>query len=306
MGNETKKPGSRFEQQNILWGDGESTPVTVEKPAERPKIMMGEDVGPSPSAAPAAPAKAPREGYHYEQRELKMMDGDSRMVNVEVPDEKPEIMWDGNDAAPQAEAGGQELDSMAEQDLGDAGEGYHYEMREFKLVDGDSLMVKTRVPNEKPKIKIVGAETDEPEESDADAKDYGQEGSDGSGASTGSYVCANAQLKCPFGTAPSSLFVGPDRTTSLGGKPMANIMDFTPLYNIKPFGQCSSMAFPATASATAAAMGTLTPMPCIPSIVSPWVPGKANLLVNGMPALMNICTCTCMWGGVITIQQDGQ
>lgn len=36
-----------------------------------------------------------------------------------------------------------------------AGDGFHYEMREFKMVDGSSYSVKTRVPNESPEIKFL-------------------------------------------------------------------------------------------------------------------------------------------------------
>ncbi|MBQ0050253.1 MAG: DUF4280 domain-containing protein [Bacteroidales bacterium] len=261
------------------------------------------------------------EGFHYEKKELSLGNGETAKVNAKTPNERPKIMWDGADDAPAAHVAEQKVPETKKPEAKkptttaakaetpkastEAPEGYHYEQRELVWGDGEVATVNVKVPNEPPKLVVAGFE-EEYEESKADADDYGQEGSNNDGVQTGSFVCATAALQCPFGTMQSKLMVGPDRTTSIGGKPMANIMDFTPMFNIMPFGQCTSMAFPATASATAAAMGTLTPMPCIPNVVAPWVPPKANLMVNGQPALMNTCTCQCIWGGLITIQMDGQ
>ncbi|GLS25031.1 DUF4280 domain-containing protein [Marinibactrum halimedae] len=118
-------------------------------------------------------------------------------------------------------------------------------------------------------------------------------------------VCAGATLKCTFGAAPSALIVTPENRV-LEGAPGANIKDHIPLKNILPFGPCSSLAFPPTASATAAALGALTPMPCIPSTPAPWVPGDPTVLLANMPILTKNSLLTCMWGGIITIQQPGQ
>lgn len=74
-----------------------------------------------------------------------------------------------------------------------------------------------------------------------------------------------ASMKCTFGTAPSTLIVI-DPTVMGGGKPAANIMHHKPMASIPPFGTCSSMANPA---ATSAALGVLTPMPCVPVIAAP-------------------------------------
>jgi len=79
----------------------------------------------------------------------------------------------------------------------------------------------------------------------------------------GMVVCGGASLQCSFGAAPSALMVLPKNrfTTSM---PIANIMDNVPFMNILPFGVCSSLANPAVASATAAALGVLTPSPAPP------------------------------------------
>jgi hypothetical protein len=83
-------------------------------------------------------------------------------------------------------------------------------------------------------------------------------------------------------------------------------MDHAPLVNIMPFGMCTSLANPTVASATAAAMGALTPMPCVPATTAPWVVGAPTFLINNMPALNNTSTLMCMWGGVIQVSNPGQ
>jgi len=119
-------------------------------------------------------------------------------------------------------------------------------------------------------------------------------------------VCMGAMMTCSFGAAPSSLVVLPTNKTTTGYMPDANIMDNIPLVNIMPFAMCSSLANPTVAAATTAALGVLTPMPCVPVTVTPWAPGSATVMIANMPALNNSCTLNCMWGGVITISNPGQ
>ncbi len=121
----------------------------------------------------------------------------------------------------------------------------------------------------------------------------------------GQQVCMGAMLQCTFGAAPSNLMVLPLNRT-LTGVPDANIMDNKPMVNILPFGMCSSMANPMVAAATAAALGVLTPMPCIPMTMAPWLPGAPTVLLGNMPALNNSSKLICMWGGVIGINAPGQ
>jgi len=116
----------------------------------------------------------------------------------------------------------------------------------------------------------------------------------------------SAQLKCAFGLTPSALMVLPVNRVLTENKPAANIMDHIPLVNILPFGACTCPANPAVASATAAAMGVLTPMPCVPVTTTPWTPGSPTVLIANIPALNNTSTCMCTWGGVITIINPGQ
>jgi hypothetical protein len=119
-------------------------------------------------------------------------------------------------------------------------------------------------------------------------------------------VTAGALLQCSFGMAPSALVVAPANQTLTGGPPAANIMDNKPIANIPPFGMCQSLANPTVASATAAALGVLTPMPCVPVIPAPWAPGSSTMLIANMPALNNTSKCMCAWGGVIQITNPGQ
>lgn len=122
----------------------------------------------------------------------------------------------------------------------------------------------------------------------------------------GPQVVMGAMLQCSFGVAPSSLMVLPTNKVLGGATPAANIMDNVPMMNILPFGMCSSLANPTVAAATAAALGVLTPMPCVPVTAAPWVPGVPTVLVGTMPAVDSNCKLMCSWGGVIQVISPGQ
>src|SRR3954471_23251721 len=119
-------------------------------------------------------------------------------------------------------------------------------------------------------------------------------------------VCMGAMMMCSFGMAPSSLVVLPTNRVMTDQVPDANIMDHIPLTNIMPFGMCQSLASPMVASATAAALGVLTPMPCIPNTPAPWVPGAPTVLLANAPSLDNTCKLMCVWAGVIQVASPGQ
>ncbi|MDR1881989.1 MAG: DUF4280 domain-containing protein [Prevotella sp.] len=120
----------------------------------------------------------------------------------------------------------------------------------------------------------------------------------------GKYVTMGALLKCSFGMAPSQLMVTAPLRPMIQGKLKANIMDFVPMANVMPFGMCQSMSNPTVASATAAAMGALTPMPCIPVFIGPWAPGGQQMICN-FPALLDNCKLNCAYGGNIAINFPG-
>lgn len=120
------------------------------------------------------------------------------------------------------------------------------------------------------------------------------------------HVCMGAMTKCSFGLAPGQLTVLPANQTLTSPGPLANIMDNKPMANVIPFGMCQSLANPTVAAATAAAMGALTPMPCIPNTPAPWIVGAPTVMLGNMPVLNNTSKLMCMWGGVIEVVVPGQ
>lgn len=117
-------------------------------------------------------------------------------------------------------------------------------------------------------------------------------------------VCGGATISCPFGMAPSTLMVTPENQV-LNNMPVATIDNNKPMVNILPFGMCTSLSNPQVSAATAAALGVLTPMPCIPVISAPWTPGSPTVLIGGKPALNQTSKLMCNWGGVIQIVNPG-
>jgi len=119
------------------------------------------------------------------------------------------------------------------------------------------------------------------------------------------HACTGGMMQCTMGMAPST-FVATPKMVQTSYMDAGNIMDHVPMMNIMPFGMCQSPANPTVAAATAAALGVLTPMPCIPATSAPWVPGAPTVLVNNMPALDNTSKLMCNWAGVIQFTNPGQ
>jgi hypothetical protein len=118
-------------------------------------------------------------------------------------------------------------------------------------------------------------------------------------------TCMGATMKCSFGLAPSTLMPTP-KTVITSNMMAANIMDHIPMVNILPFGPCTSPANPIVAAATAAALGVLTPMPCIPATAAPWMTGAPTVMLCNAPALDNMSKLMCSYGGVIMFVSPGQ
>src|SRR5215510_8327784 len=106
-------------------------------------------------------------------------------------------------------------------------------------------------------------------------------------------VVNGARLTCVFGSAPSSLVVLALNRTQDEEQYSATVHDHVPMVNIMPFGLCMSPSNPQVAAATAAAMGVLTPQPCVPATPAPWAPGTVTIEIAGQVALNNVSVCNC-------------
>ena len=123
----------------------------------------------------------------------------------------------------------------------------------------------------------------------------------------GVLVVAGAKCVCSFGAAPSTLAVTSQMGCQAGGKATATITDCQPNINLPPFGMCASLANPAVASATAAALGVLTPQPCTFVPAGTWIATNSKLLVGGKPCLTNDASLVCGLGaGSVRIIEPGQ
>ncbi len=116
----------------------------------------------------------------------------------------------------------------------------------------------------------------------------------------------SANLMCSMGTAPAPIKVTSQTVVMTEGKCAATIQDCAPMSNVGPFGMCTSLANPTVASATAAALGVLTPQPCTPAPAGTWIPTKPKVLINGKPCLTQDCKLMCAYAGQISITMPGQ
>jgi hypothetical protein len=121
----------------------------------------------------------------------------------------------------------------------------------------------------------------------------------------GLLVTMNGVAMCTFGAAPCTLIVLPTNKV-LVDTPAANIMDSKPIANLPTFGMCMSPSNPTVAAATAAALGVLTPMPCVPATAAPWIPVAPTVLLGNMPVLDSTSQAICSYGGCITLTYPGQ
>jgi hypothetical protein len=119
-------------------------------------------------------------------------------------------------------------------------------------------------------------------------------------------TAVGANLMCTMGTAPAPLKVTSQTKVMCEGKPAGTIQDAAPMSNVGPFGMCTSLANPQVAAATAAALGVLTPQPCIPQPAGAWIPTKPKVLIGGKPCLASDCKGMCAYAGSISITFPGQ
>lgn len=118
-------------------------------------------------------------------------------------------------------------------------------------------------------------------------------------------VTMGAQLQCTMGVAPSAFTVADPVRPTIENKPAGVITDNVPMTNILPFGMCNSLANPMVAAATSAALGVLTPQPCVPATVAPWVPGSMMVTIGNKPVITNSCKLMCNWAGTIQVLNPG-
>lgn len=120
-------------------------------------------------------------------------------------------------------------------------------------------------------------------------------------------VCMGAMVTCDMSFPPEvpvPMIPTSAPTVIMGDGPAATVMDFA-IDNIPTFGMCMSMANPEVDAATTAALGVLTPMPCVP-MLTPWEPGAETVIVGEFPALTESDMCECAYGGTILIDFPGQ
>ena len=96
------------------------------------------------------------------------------------------------------------------------------------------------------------------------------------------FVNTNCMLKCTLGKDISRLIINEDRVMLRGAK-QANINDT----NIQPFKSCSAIGI------------------CQPVLIGTWEK-NTDVKVRDKPALLDISTIQCMYGGIISIDDAGQ
>lgn len=121
-------------------------------------------------------------------------------------------------------------------------------------------------------------------------------------------VCNGTTLKCSCSAAPTMMpiIVLPKNKALTMGQPAANIKDHIPLLNIPSFVMCKSMQNPMVQAATAAALGVLTPAPCMPATSEDWKDGSPTVKLAGQPILTTKSKLKCQYGGMIEIVQPAQ
>ena len=119
-------------------------------------------------------------------------------------------------------------------------------------------------------------------------------------------VVATGMCMCSMGTTPAPLNVTNNSKVLSDGKPCGTMADAQGLANVGPFGMCTSLANPAVAAATAAALGVLTPQPCVPAVTGTWIPTKPKVLIGGKPCLSSDCKAVCAYAGSLSVSFAGQ
>ena len=112
-------------------------------------------------------------------------------------------------------------------------------------------------------------------------------------------VNSGSKCMCDKGLAPCAVAMGlPTIKTSKA--PALNESSAT--FSVLPtFGMCTSTANPTVSAATSAAMGVLTPMPCLPQFIPPWSGTSTTVNLSGAPAVNAMSSLKCSFGGTIKV-----
>ena len=112
-------------------------------------------------------------------------------------------------------------------------------------------------------------------------------------------VNSGSTCMCDKGLAPCVVAMGlPTVMTST--TPALNAVNATPA-ELPTFGMCTSQTNPTVAAATSAAMGVLTPMPCIPVFLPPWSGTSTTVNLASSPAVNAMSSLKCTWGGTVKV-----
>ncbi len=114
-------------------------------------------------------------------------------------------------------------------------------------------------------------------------------------------VTSGSFAECTCGTTPAELLADFDTGATADGSIVLTIDMIVAEVNIGSFGDCDSLLNPEVSTATAAAEGVLTPMPCVPVVVDSWTPGSLTASETGVGYVNDTSICTCSYGGEISI-----
>lgn len=117
-------------------------------------------------------------------------------------------------------------------------------------------------------------------------------------------VVSGASIGCTMGLGSGTLNATSQVTIRFNGATVATKNDVG-AQNVGSCGMCTSMGNPTVASATVAALGVLTPQPCIPVAGGTWQ-ASGTTKVGGAFPITNESTLTCSYGGSIFITNPGQ
>ncbi|HBJ1646469.1 DUF4280 domain-containing protein [Clostridium botulinum] len=151
-----------------------------------------------------------------------------------------------------------------------------------------------------------------------------------------SYILHTAVILCSYAARHSFLVVPQSHGEFIHGIPQLNIEDSKPNINIISFGVCRSPQNPNVQAAakeiakeikerkktfTEKVLDLFAKKPsedigddlvkqcagkCEATILTPWIDGKEDVLIDGKQALLGKCKLECKYGGDITIYTSGQ